>query len=224
MDEVIKRKRGRPSAKKQLNKEALFQLALKAFAEQGYNGVRMSALAKGAGVANSLLNYYFQTEDGVQPKENLWKQTMLYAYEQLQEKFKSVHRNFKDLEGIPLLKVLTRQYVYFAAEFPEYSEIFTYEMSVKSDRADWLLKNLAMPMHEQVDKVYRREQKNGNIKNFDTANLILITMGAANLFFNYKYFLHNKYGVEVFQEAEIEKHADAVIEIIFNGMIDNQNK
>lgn len=208
-----KRKRGRPSAKKQMDKTALFQLALKAFAEQGFKGVRMYALAKEAGVANSLLNYHFKT------KENLWKQTMLYAYGQLQEKFKAVHRNFKDLEGIPLLKVLTRQYVYFAAEFPEYSEIFTHEMSAKSDRADWLMKNLVMPMHEQVDKVYVREQKKGNIKKIATANLSLITIGAASLFFNYKYFLRSKYGVEVFKETEVEKHADAVIEIIFNGMI-----
>ena len=209
----VKRKRGRPSAKKQLNKATLFQLALKAFAQQGFRGVRMSALAKEAGVANSLLNYYFKN------KEDLWKQAMLYAYEQLQEKFKSVHRNFKDLEGIPLLKVLTRQYVYFAAEFPEYSDIFTQEMSAKSERADWLIKNLAMPMQEQIDKVYAREQKKGHIKKIATANISLITIGAANLFFTYKYFLRTKYGVEAFKEAEIEKHADAVIEIIFNGII-----
>lgn len=209
----IKRKRGRPSTKKQLNKEALFQLALKAFARNGFEGVRMSALAKEVGVANSLLNYYFES------KEDLWKQSMTYVFEKLKDKFRAVYRNFKDLEGIQLLKVSLRQLVYFSVEFPEYQEIFTQEMTRKSERADWLIKNLLLPIHENTDKIYLAEQAKGTIKNIPVANLSLISVGATNMFMSYTYFLKVQYNIDTSDETLIEKFADDVIDVFFNGIL-----
>lgn len=213
--ETIKRGRGRPSTKKQLSKEDLLKLALNAFAQQGFDGMKLSLLAKEAGFANSLWNYYFEN------KEDLWKQTMEFAFEQLLEKFKSVHRNFKDLEGVPLLKVQTRQLVYFAAEFPQYFEVFLREMRCKNERTQWLMNNLLFPLHEQVNATLIREQEKNKLKKISPANLALIFIGAANMFFLYDNFLQDKYSINPFEEDQIEKHADAVIEVVFNGIINS---
>ncbi len=208
-----KRKRGRPSSKKQLDKETLYQLALRAFARNGFEGVRMSALAKEAGIANSLLNYYFES------KEDLWKQSMIFIFDKLKDKFRTVYRNFKDVEGVSLLKVSLRQLVYFSIEFPEYQVIYSQEMARKSERADWLIKNLLSPIHEKTDEIYLKEQANGNIKNIPVMNLSVISVGATNAFMAYTYFLKAIYNIDTSDEILIEKFADDVIEVFFNGIL-----
>ncbi len=210
----VRRKRGRPSAKKQLDIKVLLESALKLFARQGFEGFRLGSLAQELGIANSLLNYYFEN------KEDLWKQSLSYGFRNMEEKLTDVFRNFKDLDGIPLLKVLMRQFVYSVAEFPEYFEVFNREMSVKSDRAKWIMDNLLLPFQEKVDQLYLKEQENGKIKKVPIPNLSLITLGASQMFFVYRYFIQTKYGFDPFNKDEIEKHADTVVDVIFNGIIE----
>ena len=212
----VKRKRGRPSVKKQLDIEALHQAALRSFARNGFDGFRLSSLAQELGIANSLLNYYFES------KEDLWKKTLRYGFQAMEEKFTEVFRNFKDLDGIPLLKVLVRQFVYFVAEFPEYFEVFNREMSVDSNRSKWIIENLLLPFQEKVDQLYQKEQDNGQIKKVPIPNLSFINLGAAQMFFVHRYFIQTKYGIDPFDKDQIEQHADTVVEVIFNGIIDNK--
>lgn len=43
--------------------DKLFEAARKVFQEQGYDGARMQAIAKRAGINQSMLHYYFRTKD-----------------------------------------------------------------------------------------------------------------------------------------------------------------
>lgn len=211
--ELTKRGRGRPSNQTQLNQEELLQCALKSFAKYGFDGVKMSGIAKQLNVANSLLSYRFKD------KEDLWRQAIQFAYEKLRGKFADVFRNFKDLDGVTRLKVLIRQSVYFAAEFPEYFIIFNQEMHAKSKRGEWLMNEMWSPIFEHAQQLFQKEIEKGNLKNLPINNLAMISTGAANLFFQYQFFFQNKSGVDVFDEKQIEQHADAVIEVFFNGVI-----
>lgn len=213
-----RRRRGRPTGDTQMDREDILRKALKAFAQFGFDGVKLSKLASSLGVANSLLNYHFES------KEQLWKESMEYAFGQLEDKFKSVYRNFKDLDGVSMLKVLTRQAVYFAAEFPEYFEAFALELRSKSERVNWLLDQLVHPMNERIEQNFKREIEAGTIKDIPTVNLLMMITGAAQMIFFYDGILKKQYNIDVFETDQIEQHADALVEVLFNGIIQSNNK
>jgi len=206
------RRRGRPSTQTQLDKESLLEIALTKFAEHGYNGLKLSALAKDAGIANSLINYYFES------KEDLWKQSLLFGFSKLEAKFSDVIKNFKDIEGIQLLKVLTRQLVYFNAEMPEFFMAHYREMQADRERARWIYKNLFSPLEEKVKKTLANAQEQKIIKPFPLHVYSMIVSGAVNMFFASGYFLKKEYGKDPFDEEAIEEYADHMIDIIFNGV------
>ena len=53
---------------------------------------------------------------------------------------------------------------------------------------------------------------------FPIANMLSITVGAANVFFIHNYHLEKMYGVNPFDKEEIVKHADIVIEMLFQNI------
>ncbi|MEM6723393.1 MAG: TetR/AcrR family transcriptional regulator [Bacteroidota bacterium] len=213
-----RRRRGRPTGEAQLDREVILRKALKAFARFGFDGVKLSKLAGSIGVANSLLNYHF---DG---KEELWKESMQFAHQQLEEKFKNVYRNFKDLDGVSMLKVLTRQAVYFAAEFPEYFEAFALELRSKTARADWLVDELVHPMNERITQNFQNQIETGKIKDLPTVNILMMITGAAQMIFFYDRILKRQYNTDIFDPEEIERYADGLVEVMFNGIIQSNNK
>ena len=75
------------------------------------------------------------------------------------------------------------------------------------------------PIHENTDKMYLAEQAKGTIKNIPVANLSLISVGATNMFMSYTYFLKVQYNMDTADEALIEKFADDVIDVFFNGIL-----
>ena len=109
-----KRKRGRPSSKKEIDLNQLLEVAIKSFANEGYKGTSMKAIAEEAGYTKAVLHYHFEN------KENLWKTAVLHLNNKLIKRYEEIQGYFKDLEGLAALKAYTRQYIYFCAEHPEY--------------------------------------------------------------------------------------------------------
>jgi len=66
-------------------------------------------------------------------------------------------------------------------------------------------------------------QNDGTIKKLPLANFFSIAIGAANVFFIQSYQMKKLFNTEVFDNSEIEKHADVVNEIIFNGLLEPVN-
>ena len=112
--EAGKRKRGRPSLKKEIDLSKVLEVAIKSFANEGYKGTSMKTIAEEAGYTKAVLHYHFEN------KENLWKKAILHLNDKLIQRYEEMQGYFKDLEGLAALKAYTRQYVYFCAEYPEY--------------------------------------------------------------------------------------------------------
>jgi len=205
-----KRKRGRPSLQKEIDLEKVLEIAIMSFANEGYNGTSMNAIAKEAGYTKAVLHYHFDTKD------NLWKKAILHLNDKLIKRYEEMRGYFKDLEGLAALKAYTRQYVYFCAEHPEYHKIVFHEMCTKTKRATWFLDNVSSPS----DQWYLEENKKVNdkqlkFKGYPIANMSTILYGAANSFFIHAFKMEHMYGINPFDKTEIEKHADIVIDLIY---------
>ena len=91
-----------------------------------------------------------------------------------------------------------------------------HEMCTKTERATWFLDNVSSPSGEW----FLRENKKINdkqlkFKGHPVANMTAILLGAANTFFIHAFQMEYMYGVNPFDKAEIEKHADIVIDLIY---------
>ena len=67
MNEVPKRKRGRPSLAETLDLNDILVAALGVFAEKGFDGAQLKDVAQRVGVTNPLISYRFEN------KADLWK-------------------------------------------------------------------------------------------------------------------------------------------------------
>jgi len=175
----------------------------------------MKEIAQKAGMANSMLTYHFKK------KENLWKQSVAQLGKKLQERFIQIDSVLIDVEGMAALKAYTRQFIYFSAEYPEFYKIVFHEMCTKTARADWIIETVLAPLHRFFKKNSNAENgEKSTMGGFPIANMLSITVGAANVFFIHNYHLEKMYGVNPFDKEEIVKHADIVIELLFKNLDD----
>ena len=204
------KKRGRPMGTQKIDKVAILNIAIQEFADKGFEGTKQRDIAQKAKITISLINYHFKN------KERLWQQAVLQLVRKLKPLFEEINRNFKDLEGVPALKVYTRQLVYFSARYPKFYKIVFHEMCNKTERTTWLIKHFLEPTYQFIEKGITNNHTSSKVfKNYPIANLSSIIIGATNVFFVHAFQMEYMYGIYPFDEQQIEKHADIVIDLLF---------
>lgn len=213
IEKVKKRKRGRPTQKKSANKEQLLKVALKAFAENGFGGVTISKISRIANVDDSLLHYHFGN------KESLWKNAVQMAFNEYLIENKKTAKLFRDLELTSLSKAMTRHFIQFNGRNPELFQIIIHEMALKSSRSDWLQEEVLKPL-SQIFLDHQKDQiKQGLVHEIPLHHLNAIFLGACNTFFLLHRQMKDQFGINAFDEKEIDKHADMVIKIFYEGVL-----
>jgi len=211
--EPSKRKPGRPPAEAEINIEHLCDVAVNIFAEKGYSGTTTTEITKRAGVARSLIHYYFGN------KEELWKASIKRLANEFISSFEHSKKVHKDLDGIQMLKVLVRQLVQFYSKYPAFPKIIAQEMNEQTVRSQWIIKNLIYPLFNLTGELFYIERKRGTIKKINKEHLPSLLLGMASNFFSNPYLAMNLYGIDPFSENAIEGYADAVVEVFFHGII-----
>ena len=206
-----KRKRGRPSSQQKIDFDKIFEVAANLFAKNGFEGTKMNAIAAETGYNKSLMNYHFKGG-----KEELWKKTVGAIALKLHQRFQEIEGYFKDLNGLPLMKALNRQFIYFSAEQPTFFKIVFHEMCTQTDRTKWLLDTVLQPMHEVYENgLLNAKEHSGLLEGIPPAHIASLTIGAGNIFFTHAFQFKHQYGINSFDKKEIERYADFVNETIF---------
>ena len=209
----IKRKPGRPTADAEINIENLCDVAVNIFAEKGYSGTTTTEITKKAGVARSLIHYYFGN------KEELWKASIKRLANEFITQFEQSKKIHKDLDGVQMIKVVVRQLVHFYAKYPAFPKIIAQEMDEHSERSEWIINNLIYPLFNLTGELFKKQRKLGNIKRVDKEFQPSILLGMASSFFSNPFLIKHLYDVDVFDEDVIERYADAVVEIFCHGFV-----
>ncbi|MEO0472047.1 MAG: helix-turn-helix domain-containing protein [Bacteroidota bacterium] len=211
----LKRKRGRPASRQELNIDEVLEVAIDVFAEKGFAGAQLKEIAERAGISKSLMNYHFQN------KEELWKKAVKKLEEKLTNRLREAKGYFKDLSGVALMKAYNRQFIYFSADQPAFYKILFHEMCARSERSEWLIQTILQPIYSFSEVLLEAaKEDNAQIGKIPVANLAGILMGAANAFFIHAFQMQEMYGVNPFAPDQIERHADIVNELVF-GHLDN---
>lgn len=212
----VKRKAGRPTEKHSVDLDQILRVALKYFAKNGFGGVSLSGLAKDVGVADSNLYHHFKN------KETLWKSALQLVGDEIIRDLDELARLIKDLDGIEQMKLFHKKIVFISAKHPEFQQIVVQEMFSKSDRSKWLIDELLKPIYGYINVVQAREQEAGRIKTIPAANLTSFIIGSITTLFSRSYQMQAQYGVDPFDEEEVERHADIINELLFHGMLVDQ--
>ena len=213
---TVKRKPGRPTSDSEINIEHLCDVAVNVFAEKGYSGTTTTEITKRAGVARSLIHYYFGN------KEELWKASIKRLANEFITQFEQSKKIHKDLNGLQMIKVVIRQLVHFYAKYPAFPKIVAQEMDEHSERSEWIINSLIYPLFNLTGELFKRQRKLGNIKKIDKEFQTSILLGMASNFFSNPYLAKHLYGKDPFDEEVIERYADTVVEVFCHGIVLNK--
>ena len=204
---------GRPSDKKNIDKEALLRLALKNFAQTGFGGTTLKRIADQSGIAVSLLNHHFGT------KEDIWKKAMSLVGNEIQQELADMFTLLEGMDGLQKLRLFNRKIVINSAKNPEFQQVIVQEMFSKSARSTWLTNELLQPIYKGMEETIAEEKAKGRIRDIPQANITSFIIGSITMFFSRSYQMEQAYGIDVFSQEAVEAHADAINELIFNGLL-----
>jgi len=207
-----KRRRGRPTQAASIDKDQILKMALKCFAQYGFNGTRIKMISQMAEVDDSLLHYHFKS------KENLWKEAVKMAFEDYDEDSQKVVKLFKDMDSLSWGKAVIRHFIHYNATHPELYQIVFHEMSIRSERSTYISKNVLDPYTRKVNLWHKSLSKDDLIKNIPEPNMMSIWIGSCVSHFLLHNHMQLSLNENVFSEENIEKHADTVIDVIFSGI------
>ena len=149
----------------------------------------------------------------------LWKQTIDYLTNQFINEFNDNKKYHKDLDDISLLKVVIRQMVHFWSDDNGFCKLAYSELNQKSERADYFIEHMMYPLVNLTKDVFGRLRKQGVIKKYDKQHQLSIVLGMVSYLFANNYMCEKLHGVDCTNAELIDAHADAVIEIFFNGIV-----
>jgi len=214
-DKRTKRSPGRPIEKLGTNTEDLLRIALKCFAKEGYGGMSLNALAKETEVAPSLLSYHFKN------KESLWKSALSLVGSEIYKELDDMFEIIEDLAGLEQLRLYCKKIVFISAKNPEFQQIVVQEVFSQSERSEWLIEELLRPIFGFMGQILEEERNKGTIKNIPNANLTSFIIGSITTLFSRSFQMQKLYGIDSFDEQEVEQHATFIIDLLFDGLLKN---
>ena len=190
------------------NRNQILEAALMAFARDGFDGASLPKIAEIAKVGHPLIHYYFGSKD------NLWRETVEYAFGGLIGEAKAVEAASSSLSPLQRLRVMVQAFAQFAARYPNHLGLIMAEMRSDSERLDWLRENYLNAFVKRLTRVLKDAQEQNEIKKVPVEHLVPILMGSILLYFSID--------VKPSKNADLEelanRHAKWVLEVILQGI------
>jgi len=189
-------------------RERILRAALEAFAESGFDGATTREIARRAGVNPGLIKYYF---DG---KLKLWRAAVDRAFAALRE---ALAEGVDDsvFEEPARTRALLRRYVRFVARQPEFVRLMHDEGKRRGPRMRWLVDRHVRPLYESTTAVLRKAQERGMLPpHIAPLHFFYILAGSVGILFHQAEECRRLTGVDPADDAVIEAHADAVVQLL----------
>ncbi|MBX7494314.1 TetR family transcriptional regulator [Qipengyuania sp. 6B39] len=137
-----RRGRGRPSEPNTDTSAAIANAALQRFAAQGFEATSLREIAKDAGVDVALISYRFGGKHG------LWKEIVSQAAVDLHDALDLALRERNAGTAQDRLAHSSRAFLAYLLDRPEVPRLLLRDITVHSDRSQWLLETLSLPLHQ----------------------------------------------------------------------------
>jgi TetR/AcrR family transcriptional regulator len=191
-------------------RERILAVALRSFAERGYEGTTTAGVAREAGVTQPLVHHHFGS------KEGLWRAAMHGLFSELRM-FTALDRTLPPTEA--LLEVVER-YVRLSAARPERNRIIARESASPGPRLRYLVDRYLRPQLEEIVATLSAEQAAGAIDPGVRPELLLFFVtGAAGHLFDVAGLAREALGLDVTAERTREDFVALVRSVLERGVV-----
>ena len=135
------RGRGRPKDTDSDTSAAISRAALQRFAAQGFEATSLREIAGDAGVDVALISYRFGGKQG------LWKDIVSQAGAGLREALEGASSDSEEASAQHRLDHSARAFLAYLLDRPEVPRLLLRDITIDSDRSQWLLETLSLPLH-----------------------------------------------------------------------------
>src|SRR5260370_16612929 len=149
-------------------KNEILEAALTAFARDGFDGASLPKIAEIAKIAHPLIHYYFGSKD------NLWRETVEYAFGGLVGEAKAVEAASRGLSPLHRLRVMVQAFAQFAARYPDHLALIMAEMRSDSERLVSVPQNYFNPFLERLTPPLKAPHAQNQIKKIPIEHLSFI--------------------------------------------------
>ena len=191
-------------------RQKILQAALEAFAERGFEGASVRDIATAAGVNHGLIKYHYEDKD------RLWKAAVDFLFQRLEAELAGP-KDADEMSPEESVRAWVHRYVKYCARHPEHARIMVQESIRDSDRLKWAVKKHIKRGHQSFREAAESGSPFGSSPEIPQSSMIYILVAAAQTPFMLGSEVKHIYNVNVYDDAFVEQHADAVFELLFGA-------
>lgn len=186
--------------------------ALREFANHGFAGATTAAIARRAGVTQPLIHHHFRSKQG------LWDAVLDDLFEDFKRALTQTLREVEGMERRQRITALLRTLICFTGRRPELGRIIRTESSAGGPPFDtlynrWLSQLVALFQRELTDAI-----EDGTLRPIDPRLAYSLIIGACTQPFSEPETVRRAFGVNVADDAVIERYADLTTEVLLRGL------
>jgi TetR/AcrR family transcriptional regulator len=215
---AVVRAPGRPKGQAPIDEVAtrrmILEAALQTFSLYGFEGTSITSIARLHRVSPPLIHYYFKNKD------ELWRAAMDQGLGDMVRNLQQICAELVESDCIARLKFFIRRYVTIVADKPAVFRVIVRESDTPNPRLTWLSHHYMTPLYTLVTSLIEDAQKTGRLKSVAPPyHMAQIITGACYHFLASRNRMLEAFGIDVNTREIRELHGNAVIEILFNGML-----
>ncbi len=192
--------------------ERLLDAAIALFAERGYDGVSTGAVAKAAGMTQSMVHYYFGS------KAKLWEAAVERVMRRRGGSFEIRQDDLQDIDPLSRLKVIIRRFVTANAGDPDLARILIHEGISRTPRLQWLAERFMRPGYALFNRAIQDGIDAGLIRDLAPRDVTNIIVGASTLTFSLSALLAEVYHDDAALVPDVDRLSDTLIDVLFRGL------
>lgn len=189
-------------------KSKLLKAAITVFSNHGFAGGSVRQIAELAGTNIAAITYHYKS------KKLLWQTAFTHLQDRMIEAILQDQESWGQMTPYDRVKNTTKNYVRFCARHPELHRITLFETIHGGEMLDWLnQQKLALFSKTSTEWVSLAQQEGVYTKDVSALHLHFIVTHASNSMFLLGPHIKEAFGVDVFEEEQIDRFTDAIVAV-----------
>lgn len=189
----------------------IIEAATQEFADRGFDGASTRTIATSADVRHALIIYHFES------KKTLWEVVMRDVLASFNDAFAARLAGLRGVDDVSKLKLLQADFIRLSAERPALHWLMSREAGVRSERIEWIVRELLGGTTEIFESLIRSVQAKGRYVDGDATHLHYVFLGAAARIYMLSAEVEIVTGRSPFDPLFVEEHVSLCLELFHRG-------
>lgn len=193
---------------KQATQARILDSALTLFSERGFDSASVRDIAARAGVTHAMIRLHFGS------KAQLWQAAVHHLFNRMAMEMQPRAGEPPFDAGRAGFECFIRRYVHYCARHPEHARLMLQESMRDNEQLRFAVEHHIAPSHALMRARLEGAIAQGLMIDLAPINLIYILSAAGQSIFALAEEARALYGIDVFDDAFVERHADALVRLL----------